>query len=288
MTPLPPSRPGAAPRPDDPRPPGWVRLALEWRAPAEFGASLAALPWLAASPRGDGHPVLVLPGFMASDLSTRPLRRLLRGLGHDAQGWRLGRNLGPRGGVLATLQARVLELADRHGGPVSLVGWSLGGLYARGLAKAVPEAVRAVVTLGTPFAGTPRATNAWRLYRWVNGRDPSVPRGYEDLRTPPPVPTTSIWSRSDGIVAWQCSVERPGPLAENIVVPASHAGLGVNPLALHALADRLAQPAGGWRPFERRGLRRWLYRDPDRIAVVAPPSAPAADTAEPRPTGAQR
>lgn len=297
MTASPSSPRETRPRTDGPRPPGWLRLALESRAPIEFGASLAALPWLAASPRGDGHPVLVLPGFMASDVSTRPLRRLLRWLGHDAQGWSLGRNLGPRDSVLPALHARVRALADLHGGPVSLVGWSLGGVYARELAKALPDAVRDVVTLGTPFAGSPRSTNAWRLYQWVNGRGAPVPRGFEALRTPPPVPTTSIWSRSDGVVAWQCSVERTGPLAENIVVAASHAGLGVNPLALHALADRLAQPAGAWRPFERRGLRRWLYRDPGRVAAAlfpdrdgesARPSAPAADTETHRSRGTPR
>jgi pimeloyl-ACP methyl ester carboxylesterase len=252
---------------DDAMRPGWLRLALEGRVPLEAAALVAALPLLAASPRGDGHPVLLFPGLAATDTSTRPLRRLLRGLGHDAHGWQLGRNLGPRPEILEGALHRIRTLAERHGRRVSLVGWSLGGIYARELAKQLPDAVRAVVTLGTPFAGSPRATNAWRLFELLNGRQHREPRLREGLRTPPPVPTTSIWSRSDGIVAWQCSVERPGPQAENIVVAASHVGLGVNPLALHALADRLAQPEGGWRPFERRGLRRWLFADPARAAA---------------------
>jgi pimeloyl-ACP methyl ester carboxylesterase len=209
---------------------------------------------------------MVFRGLGASDQSTRPLRRMLRLLGHDAHGWQQGRNLGPRPGVLEVALAGVRALAERRGRRVSLVGWSLGGVYARELAKRAPDAVRCVVTLGTPFSGSPRATNAWRFYEFLNGRAERAPIGFDALREPPPVPTTSIFSRSDGIVAWQCCVERPGPMAENVVVPASHLGIGFHPLALHALADRLAQPEGAWRPFERRGARRLLYPDPMRAA----------------------
>ena len=249
--------------PRSPRPPGWIRLALEARAPMEFAGGLAAWPMLRTAPRGDGHPVLVFPGLAATDFSTRPLRRLLARLGHEPYGWGQGRNLGPRPEVLEAALIRIRSLAERHGRRVSLVGWSLGGLYARELAKQAPEVVRAVVSLGSPFAGSPRATNAWRLYAALNREAPpaSLPEGMDIA---PPVPTTSIWSRSDGIVAWQCCVERPGPMSENIVVEASHTGLGVHPLVLHALADRLAQPEGAWRPFDRRGLRRFLYPDPER------------------------
>ena len=251
------------------RPPGLLKLALEGRAPFEFAAALAALPLLTAAPRGDGHPVLVFPGLAASDLSTRPLRRLLRGLGHDARGWGLGRNLGPRAGVLEAARERVRRAADAYGGRVSLVGWSLGGLYARELAKEAPDAVRAVVTLGTPFAGSPRSTNAWRLFEWLNGRERRVSPRFAGLRRPPPVPTTSIFSRTDGIVAWQCSVERPGPTAENVVEPPNPPGQGVNPHTQNTHAYLFRQPEGAWRPFERRGLRRWLYADPGRLAAEA-------------------
>lgn len=129
-----------------------------------------------------------------------------------------------------------------------------------------PEAVRAVVTLGSPFTGPREASNARRTYEWLQRGRPQSAHRHEDLRTPPPVPTTSIYTRTDGIVAWQCSVETPGPMAENIEVQASHVGLGVNPLALYALADRLAQPEGTWRPFDRSGARRLLYPDPQRSA----------------------
>ena len=244
--------------------PGWRKLALESRAPFEFAASLAAAPMLLRSPRGDGHPVVVIPGFMASDFSTRPLRRLLKVLGHDVHAWDQGRNMGPRAGVLERGIERIRALHSKQGRKVSLVGWSLGGVYARELAKRAPDVVRCVVTLGSPFTGPSRATNAWRLFDRVNRGRPydNVPR--DALREAPPVPTTSIYSRSDGIVAWQCSIEQLGPLAENIEVEGSHTGLGVNPLVLHALADRLAQPEGQWRPFQRTGLRRFVFPDPHR------------------------
>jgi pimeloyl-ACP methyl ester carboxylesterase len=246
------------------RAPELRKLLLEVRAPFEFAAGLLAAPWLLRAPRGDAHPVRVYPGFLATDFSTRPLRRLLRALGHDAVGWGQGRNLGPGDGTFETALQRLHELHRDAGRKVSLVGWSLGGLYARELAKLAPDAVRCVVTLGSPFAGPPRANRAWRLFEQLNRRRPNAPPTRHDLQAPPPVPTTSIFSRSDGIVAWPCSVEAEGPLAENIEVAASHIGLGVNPLAMYALADRLAQPEGAWRPFEPHGIARHLYRGPQR------------------------
>jgi hypothetical protein len=210
------------------RAPGLVRLALEWRAPWEYGAMLALRPLLNLAPEGDGHPVLVFPGLMASDVTTAPLRGFLETRGYAPYGWALGTNKGPREGVLQACRARL------------------------------------VITLGTPFTGHPKATNAWRLYEVVTGHKIGAPEMHEPLRVPPPVPTTSIYSRSDGIVAWQCSVEKEGPLHENIEVEASHFGLGFNPLSWYAIADRLAQPEEAWEPFDRSGVRGWLYRDPKR------------------------
>jgi pimeloyl-ACP methyl ester carboxylesterase len=244
--------------------PGWVRLALEGRAPWEFGASLAAKPLLSLAPKGDGHPVLVFPGLIAPDMSTLPLRRFLKGRGYAAAPWKQGVNLGPRDGVIDACLARLRELYEQHGRKVSLIGWSLGGIYARELAKVYPDAVRLVITLGTPFTGHPKATNAWRLYELVTGHKIGAPEIHEPLRASPPVPTTSIFSRSDGVVAWQCSLEKPGPLHENIEVEASHLGMGMNPMTFYAIADRLAQPEGEWQPFARSGLLGLLYRDPAR------------------------
>jgi pimeloyl-ACP methyl ester carboxylesterase len=249
--------------PDGVDPPGWWQLALEARAPFEFAAGLAAAPWLLTSPRGDGHPVLVYPGFLATDLSTQPMRRLLGALGHDVGGWGQGRNLGPRDGTMEQALQRLRALHERSGRRVSLVGWSLGGLYARELAKSAPHAVRCVVTLGSPFAGPARANHSWRAYRWLHRDHAAAAVSPQRLRQPPDVPTTSIYSRSDGVVAWQCSVQSERANCENIEVSASHAGLGVNPLVLHAVADRLAQPEGQWQPFQRDGARRYLFPIPE-------------------------
>ncbi|MEO7007974.1 MAG: alpha/beta fold hydrolase [Caldimonas sp.] len=250
------SRPHAA---DEARAPNALLMMLEGRAPFEYAALLAATPWLRRVERGDGHAVLVFPGMGANDLTTLPLRRFLGGLGYDVHAWGQGFNFGPRQGVLKRCAEQVRALADRHGQPVTLVGWSLGGLYAREMAKELPALVRCVVTLGTPFTGHPRATNAWRIYELLSGQSAHDPEMSARLRVTPPVPTTSIWSRTDGIVSWRCSLETPGPLAENIEVHASHVGMGMNPLALYALADRLAQPPGHWRPFDASGARRWFY-----------------------------
>ena len=235
-------------------------MLLEARAPAEFVSLLAAWPWLRRLPRGDGHPVMVFPGMGASDLTTVPLRRVLQGLGYVAETWGQGVNLGPRSGVLERCSDDVHRFAQRHGQAVSLVGWSLGGLYAREMAKLHPAQTRCVVTLGTPFSGHPKATNAWRLYELLSGDRIGDPRLLAHIRRPPPVPTTSIYSRSDGIVSWRCSLNEPGPLAENVEVRSSHLGMGMNPMALYVVADRLAQPLGRWRPFDASGARRWFFR----------------------------
>jgi len=246
------------------RAPGFVRLALEWRAPWEYGFTLLAAPWLERVPEGDGHPVLVFPGLMASDTSTKPLRRFLEGKGYATYGWENGSNLGPKDGVLEHCMDRVRKVRRKHGRKLSLIGWSLGGIYARELAKDFPSDIRQVITLGTPFTGHPKASNAWRLYEIVTGHRIGAPEIHEPLRLPPPVPTTSIYSRTDGVVTWQCSVERPSAHTDNIEVEASHFGIGLNALAWYAIADRLAQREGEWQPFDRGGALSWLYRDPKR------------------------
>jgi pimeloyl-ACP methyl ester carboxylesterase len=246
---------------DPARAPGPLLMLMEARAPWEAAALLATAPWLNRLPPGDGHPVLVFPGLAASDLSTLPLRRFLRRRGHWTHAWRQGFNFGPRHGVLQACRARVQQLAERHGCKVSLVGWSLGGVYARELAKERPDLTRCVITLGSPFSGHPRATNAWRVYEWLSGQ--SVHDNHalrHQLREAPPVPTTSILSRSDGVVAWHCSVNEPRAHTENIEIAASHVGMGVNPLALYAVADRLRQDPERWQRFDVSGARRWFFR----------------------------
>ncbi len=241
--------------------PGPHLLALEWRAPLEVAATFALWPLLQSGPRGDGHTVLVFPGLAAPDSSTGLLRSFLRRRGYAPRCWEQGFNLGPRSGVLEACLDRVRQLADQSGRKISLIGWSLGGVYARELAKMSPEMVRCSISLGTPFTGDPKASNAWRLYECISGKMADDPEVHARLREAPPVPTTSIYSRSDGVVNWECSIQEQGEQTENIEVIASHTGMAMNPAVLHAIDDRLRQPEGRWRPFERRGLRRLVYGD---------------------------
>jgi pimeloyl-ACP methyl ester carboxylesterase len=231
-------------------------LAMEWRAFWEFAAVVPAWPALQQAPSGDGHSVLVIPGLAASDASTVPLRKYLSGLGYDVTGWHQGSNFGPRAGVLNAILRMVRETHAASGRKLSLVGWSLGGVFAREIAKELPDSVRCVITLGTPFAGSPRSTNAWRLYEMVSGRNIEREAEHFELQKAPPVPTTSVYSKTDGIVAWQGSIQSAAPdlghkQTENIEVLASHFGIGLNPSAWWAVADRLAQPEGKWKPFRK-------------------------------------
>jgi pimeloyl-ACP methyl ester carboxylesterase len=241
-------------------------MFLEGRALPELGAFLGALPLLGLAPHGDGHPVLVLPGLVASDVSTRPLRAFLKTRGYAVSGWRQGRNLGLRPGVQHAMVDLVQELNDTHGRKVSLVGWSLGGLYARQLAKMMPDRVRQVITLGSPFASSPKATNAWRVYEMASGRraDEEDARFGGALAGSPPVPTTAIFSRTDGICAWQGCREQSSHMTDSIEVESSHCGMGHHPAVVYAVADRLAQKEGEWAPFDRSGWRSLVYPDPHR------------------------
>ncbi len=245
-------------------PPSRLLMMMEVRAVAELGAFFSSALLLRMAPRGDGHPVLVLPGLAASDLSTQPLRAFLRDRGYRTHGWRLGLNRGPRAGVESAIEARLDALYQRYQRKVTVIGWSLGGLLARELARRMPEQVRSVITLGSPFAGGPHSNNVWRLYEGLSGMKATDWPYFDRMKTPPPVPATAIYSRSDGIVAWQGCLERESEQTENIEVLGSHCGLGHNPTVLYAVADRLALPEGQWRRFERNGPRALLYPDPKR------------------------
>src|SRR5689334_21585061 len=247
------------------RPPSWLLMLAEPRAVFEFNSSLLLSPLLMKAPRGEGHAVLALPGFLASDLSMAPMRRYLKELGYEAHAWNMGRNLG---GVYSTRRALRELLTSIHectGRKVSVIGWSLGGGYARDLALQVPDMVRSVITLGSPFANDIRATNATRLYELVSGEGVDDIPGLRDaIAGDLPVPTTSTYSRTDGIVNWRTSLVRPSATAENIEVHlASHIGLGVNPAALWAVADRLAQAEGDFRHFDRSGPFAIAYAPPE-------------------------
>ena len=245
-----------------PRPPNRIWTLTEGRAMFELGAFFMSRPLLSHLPKGDGHTVKVLPGFMASNSSTVPMRRLLARLGYDAHGWDSGRNIRVDNALIARLEAQLKRLNDDSGRKVSLVGWSLGGVLARELAKLHPERVRLVITLGSPISDDRNHTSAARLFELLNGKEPEPMRGgrFRGLDRAPPVPTTSILTKTDGIVHWRGSVQKPGATpTENIEVYASHCGLGVNPSVMIAIADRLAQPEGRWEPFAPPPATRWMF-----------------------------
>jgi pimeloyl-ACP methyl ester carboxylesterase len=247
------------------RPPGLFLMLAEARSMLELNSSLLLSPLLMCAPRGDGHPVLALPGFLASDLSMAPMRRYLGELGYDAHAWNMGRNLGGIASKRGALRDLVVNIHQTTGRKVSIVGWSLGGIYARDLALQLPDLVRCVITLGSPFANDVRATNATRLYEALTGEGvDDIPEIREAIAGDLPVPATSIYSRTDGIVNWRTCLLRPSDTAENIEVHlASHVGLGVNPAALWAVADRLAQPEGQFRQFDRSGPFAIAYAPPE-------------------------
>ena len=247
------------------RPPSLLLMLAEARSLLELNSSLLLSPLLMRAPKGDGHPVLALPGFLASDLSMAPMRRYLKALGYDAHAWNLGRNLGGVASKRGALRDLVQRIYATTGRKVSIVGWSLGGIYARDLGLQLPDMVRSVITLGSPFTSDVTATNATRLYEALSGEgindNPEIRQAIAgDL----PVPATSIYSRTDGIVNWHTSQLRPSSTAENIeVYLASHIGLGVNPAALWAVADRLAQAEGEFRQFDRSGPFAIAYAPPE-------------------------
>jgi pimeloyl-ACP methyl ester carboxylesterase len=231
------------------------------RGLADLAALTLAAPWMAGAPHGDGHGVLVWPGLLATDTSTAALRQFLRWLGYEVRGWDLGRNHGPTDAVLDGLPRALMAHAERTGRPVSLVGWSLGGIYAREMAREHPELVRQVITLGSPFAQTdPRQSYAEYPYQRLSHlHAPAARRVREQIAKPIDVPSTSVYSRWDGIVSWRTCIEPDSALHQNIEVRCSHLGFGVDPATLWLVADRLAAPPGLRAPFRPPLLMRPLY-----------------------------
>ncbi|MEJ5991156.1 alpha/beta hydrolase [Ramlibacter sp. PS3R-8] len=234
--------------------PSFALLVTEpLRAALDFCASrLGHLPTV----DGDGHPVVVYPGLGAGALTTSHLRTHLQKCSFTVHDWELGVNTGPDGlfdDWLQPLADRVRALHALHGRKVSLVGWSLGGVYARELAKCAPDAVRQVITLATPFSSVQGGNHAGTIFTMLGGSTSQLTAQMQQRwRERPPVPTTSIYSKSDGMVCWRGCLEQRGPQAENIAVDASHLGMTTHPEVLRIVADRLAQPEGAWRPYRRK------------------------------------
>lgn len=232
----------------------------ELRAPAELGLFIGAAPLFRAAPRGRPRDVLLLPGFGASDLSMVPLRALLRRMGHRPQGWGQGRNLGPTQDTVNGLIDRLSEMTDAAGEPVPIVGWSLGGIYARVLAQWHPENVDQVISLGSPFnIEFHEQTAVSPLYEWFERRNGFVQRRGDIELDEIPCPSTAIFSRTDGVVAWSSCRQTVRARAENIEVRGSHCALGVNVAAVYAIADRLTKTQQDWEPFVPPAHLRALY-----------------------------
>ncbi len=246
--------------------PSLFRLALEARTLLEAGGFALSYPLLQTSVKGDGHPVLVLPGFMASDFSTKLLRTFLKSRGYQAYGWELGRNLGrfsdPVTGCGEEIIQRLKHIHATHNQKVSIIGWSLGGIYARELARLQPDLVRFVITLGSPFSGNLTANHATWLFEKTSGYsiDTMDKDLWKTMRTPPPVPSTAFYSKTDGITAWECCLEEPQDTTENIEVPSSHCGMGHHPFVMWAIANRLAQNEDGWQKFDPQGFEKAMFK----------------------------
>ena len=230
-----------------------------FRALGEWVAQPVGNRILSCAPKGAGQPVLTLPGFLGTDRSTNSIRRYLRKKNYDPYPWLLGRNEGPdsSGENGSLLDARISNIYQETGQPVALVGWSLGGVMARNAAKRIPDKISQVITLGSPFDATQNISSIAKLFELVSGKNPNDDQFQHILdynRPPPPasVPTTAIFTKTDGIVHWSTCVERPAPNTDNIEVAlASHTGLGFNAAVLFLIAERLAVPVSDWAPFDR-------------------------------------
>lgn len=214
---------------------------------------------LAHAPRGDGRAVLVLPGFAMNDHITQPMRDVLTDLGYSVYGWGGGINRGPDDKTLTHIKTRLADIHSRHNGQkVLLIGHSLGGFYARELNREFPHMTARPITLGTPFAAPPDAPPSGQVLRtafeMVNGNKNRLLTDDALLRraaTPPPSPTTSIYTRHDGIVHWPSCLNPRRARTENIEIDSTHCGLIFNPMALLVIADRLAQTSSKhWKPFD--------------------------------------
>jgi Palmitoyl protein thioesterase len=243
--------------------PSKLLMLTEGRSLFELGAGLVSLPFVKKLvPQGDGQPVLVLPGLGAGDLSTKLLRVFLKDLGYIPYGWDLGVNRGMQGNMLGQVVDKIKTIHSTHNRKVSLVGQSLGGIFARESAKAVPDMVRQVITLGSPFTGSIDATNAQLAYSLLSGQAVTDKdrEFYASVKIKPNVPTTSIYSKMDGIVSWKCSIEESTDMAENIeLVGGTHIGMASSPTALYVIAHRLAEREGYLQPFTPVAILRPFY-----------------------------
>ncbi|MCX7285090.1 MAG: alpha/beta hydrolase [Novosphingobium sp.] len=220
------------PRPEGVRGPKWQAFLGELRTPVEHwqaNRQAARAPCIGDQARVPSRPVMLLPGFGTHPARMKPLGRALEDAGHRVSDWGLGFNFGPSEDRFERLCERVVTMARKEGQPLVLVGWSLGGIFAREVAKVHPEAVRLVVTMGTPFSGDRRANNAWRAYQLIAGHSVDEPPIGQDMSAKPPVPTVALWSARDGIVSPRSSCGRRGERDLAIPMRCTHLGFAAHP-----------------------------------------------------------
>ena len=251
--------------------PSVLSSLLETRIFVEMALLPTSLPLLIQAPQGDGHPVVLVPGFMAGESTLLALKLFLQNKGYDVHTWGLGRNVGFRGKHANALPQKIRYLHHSTGRKVSLVGWSLGGVFSLYGAETTQECVRSIITLGSPVSvdmmgnQSPPALKA--MYRLVSHRlgasahlmQPRAKAMREHRRLP--IPTSCLYSLTDGVVPPQeATIDGDAALHENIRVPGSHVGLGFNGIVMAIVADRLAQPEGDWKPFSPHGLLGRVHR----------------------------
>lgn len=224
-------------------PPSLSLLLGEARVLGDWARGARENGRIARSHDGAGHKVVILPGFMVAETRMELFRHTLNRAGFRAYHWGLGRNLGVTADMIDRLDARLDEIDEEADGPATLVGWSLGGLIAREYAKRAPDRVARVITMGSPFSGSPRANNAWRLYEWVAKHPVDSPPVEARLAEKPPVPTYALWSRRDGIVAPASARGLPGEVDHSVEVDCSHLAFACAPEAITAVLGILSGPA---------------------------------------------
>jgi pimeloyl-ACP methyl ester carboxylesterase len=222
-------------QPVDSAPPALSLLLRELGAVAAMRTKAAFAEAVPTDIKGDGRNVLVLPGFMAGDSSTARLRKSLQLAGFQAHSWNLGRNFGVKVDIFDRLDRRLDEIGAEE--PITLIGWSLGGLIAREYAKHAPDRIARVITLGTPFSGCPRANNAWRLYEFVAGYRVDAPPIASEPGKKPPVPTIALWSRRDGVIAPRAACGEPGETDVSIELQCSHMAFVTDPEAIRTICQ---------------------------------------------------
>ncbi len=231
----------------------------------ESGVYIGAYPILSRAPKGDGHAVMVIPGLGVNDLTTKMMRLFFERCGYKVFGWGQGINSHYNEDVTCELDRRLSDLFDQYG-KISIVGQCFGGLYALKLAHANPDMVRSVITLGTSLSDPLNADRLRWLYKLLNGQDQlndldnDISELSSDFPGRLPVPTTSFYTKTDGLIDWKSSICDEIGQSENIKIFTSHFGMGHNPLVLWAMANRLAQPKQAWEPFNPTGWEKFFYK----------------------------